>query len=706
MPGWPPATLRRIPWTVVTLARVRRKLRQLFAPFVRAAFRSAFREQCCEPTELSTPAAALVGRIGDPNASVAHSLGDSASGSGPVFEHVFDILGSGPQKLVSADYRSSRWRADFDALTEGLPDTFRGAYEPIEWHSDFTSGYQWDPTASYTRIRVAPEPRAEIKIPRELSRFHHVGVLGSSGTERDAIEFLLQTADWIAANPLGRGVNWASTMDVGIRAVNWIWGARLLAHRLNRFHRPVSGLMRSLREHGQHISQNLDFYEEATNNHYLANLAGLLYIGCACPEMPEADHWVHFGLHQLVSEMSREVYPDGMDFEASTHYHRLVAEMFLSCAALAERLPAERRARIASLPLHRARAGLPLRPLAEVGVELDIAGPVFPDWFCDRLLRMVEFTAALTKPNGCVPQFGDNDSGRLHKLGRDTREDVRDHRHICAVGGVFFARSDLIAVGSPAAEEGALIAGGLARIRSTHAADVSARKCVFPDAGIVVLRDGQSYLAVTCGPNGLNGRGGHGHNDKGSFDLTIGADDFVADGGCSVYTTDPALRNSLRSTSAHSTAWVVGAEQDPIPPGPAGLFRLPERARRKITTRGDDTVVCEHDGFGVIHRRVFLRTRGRLEIADELDTPAPWQVGFNLDPAVSPQVGQSGSAWVVHLRHESGREILLRVSGVSRVRATRGIFSYGYGRSVENWRLIADAADSRVVSSFDWDGGG
>lgn len=705
-PGWPPATLRRVPRIVGTIARVRRKaggilvrLRQRL-PAARARVNA--RVLAAVSGEYCTSAAAFVNRVGHPAMIEPRPSGSSLAAAELAVGHVFDVLGSGPQKLVSADCGKNRWRSEFASLTEGLPADLLSTYQPIEWHSDFTSGYRWDPMTPHAQIRYAPEPGVEIKIPRELSRFHHIGALGHAGSERHAVEFLLQTADWIAANPLGRGVNWASAMDVGIRAVNWVWGVRMLAHRLDRFPRSVAVIGRSLRQHGQHITENLDFYQESATNHYLANIAGLVYIASACPDFPESDRWLHFGLHQLVSEMSRQVYPDGMDFEASTHYHRLMAEMFLSTAVLVERLPPERRGRIAALPLRGRRGELRLQPLSEVGLKPHLDGHVLPGWFYERLLNMVEITAALTKPNGRVPQFGDNDSGRLHKLGADP-EDARDHRHLCAVGGVFFDRDDFKALGVSAAAEGALIAGGVAPVRlSRTTTPLSEDVRVFPHAGIVVVRDENSYLAITCGPNGHNGRGGHGHNDKGSFDLTVDGDDFVADGGCSVYTADVSRRNSFRSTYAHSTAWVVGSEQDPLPPGLAGLFRHPERARRRLDVNDDRSIVCEHNGFGATHRRRFVKSRCRLEIVDELDTPAQWQVGFNLDPAVTPQLSQSGAVWVARLRHESGCAILLRVSGVSSLRATRALFSYGYGQPVENWRVIADAAGPRVVSRFEW----
>ena len=53
--------------------------------------------------------------------------------------------------------------------------------------------------------------------------------------------------------------------------------------------------------------------------------------------------------------------------------------------------------------------------------------------FHQSLMRMVEFTACLTKQNGMVPQFGDNDSARAHKLIPWAYEHTSDHSHLLAV---------------------------------------------------------------------------------------------------------------------------------------------------------------------------------------------------------------------------------------------------------------------------------
>src|SRR5262249_22224907 len=117
--------------------------------------------------------------------------------------HRFDLLGSGPTDL--------------------------GARLP--WHTDFKTGRSWNSSTYYEDLRAGIEggfgKTADIKVPWELSRFQHLPLLGQalwlSGERRYYEELKAQVLDWIACNRPGRGVNWTCTMDVAIRAVNWVW---------------------------------------------------------------------------------------------------------------------------------------------------------------------------------------------------------------------------------------------------------------------------------------------------------------------------------------------------------------------------------------------------------------------------------------------------------------------------------------------------
>jgi len=105
--------------------------------------------------------------------------------------------------------------------------------------------------------------------------------------------------------------------------------------------------------------------------------------------------------------MKLRVYPDGVDFEGSISYHRLVTELFLSATLLC----------------------------LKNGID-------FPRWYMNHIEKMIEFVMYYTKPDGTVPQIGDNDDGRLHILSNYGNWNRLDHRYLLSVGAVLFKRQD------------------------------------------------------------------------------------------------------------------------------------------------------------------------------------------------------------------------------------------------------------------------
>lgn len=301
--------------------------------------------------------------------------------------HAFDLLGSGKRKV----------------------DTQGGK---IDWHKDFKSGMNWDPGIFYTDTTIIKGKGSDIKVPWELSRFQHLPTLGKAywltHNKKYAREFVNEINDWIERNPPQYGVNWTNTMEIAIRAVNWIWGYYFFKDSAEVSDDFLLKFLKSLLIHGKHIMGNLErSWRGINSNHYLSDIVGLVYLGVMFPEFKEARKWREFGIKELVNGMKKQVYSDGVDFEGSISYHRLVTELFLSATLLC------------------LKNGIP-----------------FPEWYINRLERMLEFVLYYTKPDGTAPQIGDNDDGRLHILSNYGNWNKLDHRYLLSVGAVMFKRQD------------------------------------------------------------------------------------------------------------------------------------------------------------------------------------------------------------------------------------------------------------------------
>ena len=136
------------------------------------------------------------------------------------------------------------------------------------------------------------------------------------------------------------------------------------------------------------------------------------------------------------------------------------------------------------------------------------------------------------KRQGLAPQIGDADNGRLHILTGYGQADVRDHRHLLAVGAVLFDRSDWWAAAGSSWVEG-LWFGGL-RCAAWKRAPVSAQSGsrAFPEAGLYILRRQADYALLNCNPIGSRGVGTHKHNDLLAVEMHLGGEDILVDSGC------------------------------------------------------------------------------------------------------------------------------------------------------------------------------
>jgi hypothetical protein len=396
------------------------------------------------------------------------------------------------------------------------PVSVEGPSGRIDWQRDWLGDFRWSNEQPSDEIPIGRQPGADPRVAWELGRCSHVLTL-AQGYALTNDDCLARTAfdhilSFISHNPAGRGVQWASTMDVAIRAANWMaaWQFLRRAPIARDFAQPI---LRSLVEHGRFIYGHLENEDGITSNHYLADLAGLASLGQLDTLWAEAAQWGDYWAAKLPGEISSQVLADGYGFEASVSYHRLSLELLafpLVIPRLRQRLPGEA---------------------------------------LERLARMVEATVHYSSSRGLAPQFGDNDGGRLHVL---HRRDPLDHGYLEIFQRLFdrAPRRD--------APEGIWLFGAGESAPSHAPATIS----LLPDAGIAAIRDERAEIIFTCGPNGQHDRGGHAHNDKLSWVFFVDTAEVIVDPGTFGYTRDLPARQRFRSTGVHSTWQLENAEQN------------------------------------------------------------------------------------------------------------------------------------------------
>jgi hypothetical protein len=366
---------------------------------------------------------------------------------------------------------------------------------------------------------------SDVKTVWELSRLQWLlpcaQAFALTGEQRYAAHVRGVLDQWIAANPYTCGVNWGVTMEPAMRLLTWAWMLRACSDSeafsdLEFRER----LMRALFLHGLFTEKYFE-RSDVNGNHFTADATGLLVAGVLFGSGEDARRWIRDSTRDVENEISLQVFPDGVDFEASSAYHRLVAELFLISA-------------------------MALRAL----------GREPSDQFRRRLVAMAEFTAAYSRPDGLAPLWGDNDDARALPFGS---QPLRDHRYLVGLVGLHLQDPHLVEIARGPRAEAAWMFGAAAAagLRETGP-DLGPR--AFREGGVYVLRDGRTHVFIDCGPLGLAGRGGHGHNDLLSFEATLDGVPLITEGGCYVYTADEVSRDIDRSTRSHNTPIVDGEE--------------------------------------------------------------------------------------------------------------------------------------------------
>lgn len=489
--------------------------------------------------------------------------------------------------------------------------------DPItgEIYSQIFSQWRWNPTKMQ-------RGNADVKGPWELTRCQHFSVLGTAywltDDSRYAQCYAKTISDFITRNPSGFGVHWACNMDVSLRAVGWLVGLSFFqgSHELTTSWWKT--FLRSLVDHGRYIAANLEYGtidgRLVASNHNLSNLFGLFWIAHCFPHLDAGVTWRGIAERALEHEIRIQMLPDGTNFESSLPYHRLVTEMFLSAYAL----------------------------------SLHVRSPLSKG-YKKRLLRALMNIRDLRQANGRIPQIGDNDSGRAHKLADYGKNETANMDHLLLAGAKV--------LNAPALIEGLVDQHCPESLYWNVAAkDVSvlpkqSDTLVLKDAGIAVLRSNFSYVSISNGSCGTEGFGNHKHNDQLAIEWAVGKQSIFVDAGSYTYTQDVDERNRFRSVKMHNTVCVSDEEQNELIP--EHVFRLYERGKKwirpAIEKDGYLSVEAGHSAYEFLdqpvrHQRLIVMEQetGVIEIEDTfsgLNTHClRWF--FLLDPKITVSIHQ------------------------------------------------------------------
>lgn len=486
------------------------------------------------------------------------------------------------------------------------------------WHLDPVSRNLWpaDRFCFSIPFRHARD-YGDVKYVWEINRLQHLQYVAAASACDDDGELadicVSQIRSWIAANPPFRGVNWVSGIELALRAISLIIVVSLLPKTA------FSGVDRAaisetLRAHLYWLARYPSRFSSA-NNHLVAEASALFILGVLAPDLPGAEEAASRGRRVLDAEALRQILPDGAPAEQSPTYGAFTVELMLVAHSIALAAGAQ-------------------------GLEQSTL---------DRFDAFAAFLDSITDSNGNVPRIGDDDEGRVIAGEGDHNE------YLASVSSSIAARSE--AKNPPAAPNAKeALRSVVLPSRTPAPTRRSAGVRCFRDGGYTVLRDAaegdECLLVFDHGYLGYLGIAAHGHADALSIWLHVAGAPVLVDAGTYLYHAGADWRRCVRSTAAHNTLVVAGADQSLQ----AGAFNWATKANAKLVSLDDDPqrfrVVAEHDGyqkrFGVTHRRSIRRGgAGRYLVEDVLIGDSARSVDAEIGYLVAPglTVEQDDHGW-------------------------------------------------------------
>lgn len=467
------------------------------------------------------------------------------------------------------------------------------------------------PLLPQRRLHISDRKQVgDIKYLWELNRHLHWVTLAQAwalAADDSLLELLrTQLAGWLQQNPAGLGVNANSSLEAGIRLLNWsvVWqlcggaeGPLLRGHEALRL-QWVQAIYRHINGIARHYSRH-----SSANNHLVGELCGV-YVASRCwPFWPQVVELGTQARLELIEQAALQIHSDGVPAEQAFAYAGNLFDYFFV---------AERCAAAAQEPM--------------------------PAPYGERLDALAGFAQALLGGSGqAPPAVGDADGGEVLCL--DPR------------GGpeplLLLAQAHAAWRGVPVPESWPHVAPdrlawlGLPPPPRASASYLPAARMDFPLGGYHLFgsQTGQAdeiQGGIDVGPLGYLGIAAHGHADALQVWLTLGGLPLLIDPGTYAYWAEPAWRDYFRGTRAHNTLCVLGRDQSQS----GGRFMWSRHAKTRLlaldrSPEGRLHLRAQTDAYApLFHERTlsFDQVLWRVIVTDRLPAPAPAALHWHLAP--------------------------------------------------------------------------
>ena len=402
---------------------------------------------------------------------------------------------------------------------------------PTAWNRDPETGVTGPLLYAGDIAITNREQVGDIKHVWELNRHLHLVRLAQAWVVSRDVRWLhaleQQLRSWLDQCPPLTGPNWTSSLELGIRLVNWSLLWQLVGGEASPLFAGESGQklradwLGSIHAHCRTIARHLSRHSSA-NNHLIGELTGL-YVGAATwPCWKESSEWLAQARRELEREAQLQFSRDGVNREQAFAYHIFSSEFLFVAGLLGQAI-----------------------------------GQPFPRPYWASLQRALRFLRSVRDRGGHLPAVGDADDGCVFRLDASGMDRAAQ---LLALGDTVFG---------PAPDTHPGVRWLLHALPGTrpdcdpHEVDTG---WAFPDGGYFLFgnhfgEENEIKGLLDCGPLGYLGIAAHGHADALALTLSVAGEECLIDPGTYSYWQEQKWRDYFRGTSAHNTVRIDGQDQ-------------------------------------------------------------------------------------------------------------------------------------------------
>lgn len=392
--------------------------------------------------------------------------------------------------------------------------------------------------------------------------------------------------DWIEKNPFLKGVNWTSSMEVAIRAYQWMITYCILKDIIDE--QFLKDLLVGIKNSTTYVMNNLSLHSSA-NNHLILEVAISSIIGYFLNPVFEQS-WFEEGYDILLTQIPLQVYDDGVNKEQGVHYHAFVLDMLIQYNYF-------------------------LRSINK------------PTLHEELLKKMVGFLGYLNQ-GGKVTEIGDSDDAKIIDL---TGQEKCYYKYLLQLASQYY-EEQFIELEKKYPE---VILFNAKMSQNSPKYEYSAFQ-EYPKGGYSFLQYSQDYLIFDTGPLGFGSISAHGHADALSLVYHYNNQPILVDPGTYIYNIQRKWRDYFRKTSSHNTLSVENIDQSTM----NGPFLWSKKANAKLINSGETSNLYYMEGMQdgytpALHRRAitYMKKEGIIIIVDNFSNKG--QINFTFDSGIT-----------------------------------------------------------------------